>query len=100
MKSIPSYHSIPNGKLIVFTKDEFDFQNVQSFLKALGIKRDYRKNFLKGEFYEDQWCCTSTKNDEVVISAFITQNKVLLQIIYQKEEFKSKTFNLTGEYFS
>jgi len=42
-----SFSTIPFGKLIGMPKENVNLENIQAFLKELGIKRDYRKNFLK-----------------------------------------------------
>lgn len=100
MTKILSTNSITNGKLISFSKVDIDKEQIQLFLKDLGIKKDYRKKFLKGELFDDRWDSTSTKENDIIVSAFITKNKVLIQVIYLKNELQNHVLSLLGKNFS
>jgi len=95
-----SFSTIPFGKLIGMPKENVNLENIQAFLKELGIKRDYRKNFLKTFPFDDQTECSSTKDGDVVVSAFVTKNKLYLQVFYTKEELEEPVLKLVSKYFA
>jgi len=100
MEHVLEYSSITNGKIITLDKSDKVFEIVQVFLKALGIKRDYRKDFLKGELWDDRWDSTTTKNGRILITAFVTKNKTYLQAICLNEEYEDLLFKSIGNSFS
>ena len=77
--------NVVNGKILVFPKNRESAESIQNFLKELKISKDYRKHFLKGEFYDDLWVTTSTKSGDIMVCSFLTANKLFLQVVFFSE---------------
>ena len=90
-----------NSKILYFNKDKKNIPLIQNFLKDLGIKRDYRKYFLKSlsrrtDSYEE----ASTKKGDVIVSAFIGKEKLILKIYFANDNDFDKIGKLIIKYFS
>ena len=99
MSKVLLISNIPHGKILAFSKNKKSAIQIREFIKGLGITRDYRKDLLKGRLSEGRWGYTTTKGDEIMVSYFLTKNKIFLQIIFFSDKEEERVIENIIKYF-
>lgn len=95
-----SFSSTPLGKVLRMPRSEANAERIRNFLKTVGVTKDYRKHFLKGELIPDQWQESSTKHHTVCVYAFVGNQYISVLVVVKTTEMEEITNQALVEYFT